>query len=117
MTTEISGKLAQLPTWRSIAKMSAAVSAGPAGWTRAQVVAVLTPYLLRRLPDDALKACFDALDRQRLGYVSRSDWAAAVQEVSPHLSTLVTEQAFVDLDRQCYGKLTLRQFTASVKHV
>jgi Ca2+-binding EF-hand superfamily protein len=78
----------------------------------AQLVQVLTPYWIRRPPDDGTTVAFAALDRHQRGYVDRDDFRAAVATVAPHLSAQIVDNAFSDFDTHAYGKVTLRQYTA-----
>ena len=99
--------------------------------TLSQFTAVVLPYVRRRTLDDDIKDMFDALDVQHCGFVSRSDFRAAVATVratetasgasalappsSSALSASAVDRAFTDLDSKGYGRVSLRQFGMLVR--
>ena len=65
--------------------------------------------------DESIRQAFVALDSSCAGFISLSDFKAAVAEELPHLSDYVTTSAFRRVDTDRDGRVGYREFEAMMR--
>jgi len=79
-------------------------------------LSVMSDKLSASSVDDEIRETFFAFDRKCRGFLTMEDVKSAFSLVSPHISSHNIQSAFREIDRDCDGRITFRDFEFMMKY-